>query len=338
MKLPNIYTFKKVATIKFLFFLWATFMGSSIISSVQAQSSSAYPTQSIRFVVPYSPGGLPDTVARQLSVQLGQRLGQSILVENKPGAGGIIAAQYVKSSPHDGYTFLVTDTMSITTSTMVSPLATINPRKDFLPAALVARAPNFLAISPNIPANNISEFAAYVRSKPGLLNYGSSGIGSPHHLAMEALKQSLNLDMVHVPFKGSSQSVPALVSGQVQAVYAAYPSLVGFQKDGRVKIIGAASIKPSRLAPNVPAIGAQVPGYEYVHVIGLFAPTDIPKGVIKRLDKELTEMSKIPAIAEAYMPMGIEFEYTNLVDGQKHLQDEGEKIEKLVTSAKIKMQ
>ena len=319
------------------FFLSLTSLMVGISSEALAQSG-AYPNQAIKFVVPYSPGGLPDTVARQLSVQLGQRLGQSIIVENKPGAGGVIAAQVVKSAPHDGYTFLVTDTMSITTSNMVSPMATINPRKDFMPVALVARAPNFLAISPDIPANNITEFAAYVKSRSGQLNYGSSGIGSPHHLAMEALKESLGLDMVHVPFKGSSQSVPALVGGQVQALYAAYPSLVGFQKDGRVKIIGAASIKPSRLAPNIQAIGSQVPGYEFVHVIGLFAPLDVPKEVIARLDKELQLMMKVPAISEAFIPMGIEFEYVNLQDGLKHLRDEGEKIEKLVNSAKIKMQ
>ena len=314
-----------------LIFLWA-----GIAMSAFAQNS--YPNQTIKFIVPYSPGGLPDTVARQLSISLGQRLGQTIVVDNRPGGGGVIAAQTVKSAPADGYTFLVQDTISFNMSPITNANLPYNPKKDFMPIALVARAPNFLAILPSIPANNVEEFAAYVRAHPGQVNYGSSGIGTPHHLAMEALKSALNLDITHAPYKGTAQSVPALVGGQVQALYAALPSLVGFVKTNQVKIIGVASLQPSKLAPTIPAIGQKIPGYEYVHVIGLFGLSNTPPEVIKRINTELENLANMPSTQETLTPMGIEFNVLGPVAAQKHLVDETARLEKLIKDAKLQLQ
>ena len=309
----------------------------SLISSCSSFAADAYPNQTIKLVVPYSPGGLPDTVARQLSVLLGERLGQPVIVENKPGAGGIIAGQVVKSSPADGYTFLVTDTISYNTSNLLSSNTSYDPRKDFKPIAIVAKAPNFLAISPSIPANNFAEFSTYIKEHPGTVNYGSSGIGSPHHLAMEALRISQNWDINHIPYKGSSQSVPALVGGQVQAVFAAYPSLVGFEKNGKVKIIGTASVKPSKLAPEIPALGANIPGYEYVHTIAIFGLLGVPNAVTNKLNQELKALAAQPKVVEGFKPMGIEFEITGPEDSAKWVKDESDRIGKLMKDAKIKM-
>jgi len=296
-----------------------------------------YPNQTIKFVVPYSPGGLPDTVARQLSVLLGERLGQAVIVENKPGAGGIIAGQVVKSSPSDGYTFLVTDTISYNTSNLLSSNTSYDPRKDFKPIAIVAKAPNFLAISPSIPANNFAEFSTYIKEHPGTVNYGSSGIGSPHHLAMEALRISQNWDINHIPYKGSSQSVPALVGGQVQAVFAAYPSLVGFEKNGKVKIIGTASVKPSKLAPEILALGANIPGYEYVHTIAIFGLLGVPNAVTTKLNQELKALAGQPKVVDNFKPMGIEFEISGPEESAKWVKEESDRIGKLMKEAKIKM-
>ena len=322
---------KSKTMMNIIVFLWA-----GITMSAIAQNN--YPSQTIKFIVPYSPGGLPDTVARQLSISLGQRLGQSIVVDNRPGGGGVIAAQTVKSAPADGYTFLVTDTISFNMSPITNANLPYNPKKDFMPIALVARAPNFLAILPKIPASNVEEFATYVRAHPGQINYGSSGIGTPHHLAMEALKSALNLDMTHVPFKGTSQSVPALVGGQVQAVYAALPSLVGFVKTNQVKIIGVASLQPSKLAPTIPAIGQKIPGYEYVHVIGVFGLSNTPPEVIKRINAELEVLANTPSTQETLTPMGIEFNIVGPVAAQKHLVDETARLEKLIKDTKLQLQ
>jgi tripartite-type tricarboxylate transporter receptor subunit TctC len=313
------------------------FISLSLLSSCFSFAVEQYPNQTIKFVVPYSPGGLPDTVARQLSVLLGERLGQAVIVENKPGAGGIIAGQVVKSSPSDGYTFLVTDTISYNTSNLLSSNTSYDPRKDFKPIAIVAKAPNFLAISPSIPANNFAEFSTYIKEHPGTVNYGSSGIGSPHHLAMEALRISQNWDINHIPYKGSSQSVPALVGGQVQAVFAAYPSLVGFEKNGKVKIIGTASVKPSKLAPEIPALGANIPGYEYVHTIAIFGLLGVPNSVTNKLNQELKALAAQPKVVDSFKPMGIEFEITGPEDSAKWVKEESDRIGKLMKDAKIKM-
>jgi len=329
---------KKIQTTTILKWAFNVLIPFSFFSSVTSFAAEAYPNQSIKFVVPYSPGGLPDTVARQLSVLLGERLGQPVIVDNKPGAGGIIAGQVVKSSPADGYTFLVTDTISYNTSHLLSSNTSYDPRKDFKPIAIVAKAPNFLAISSTVPANNFAEFSTYIKEHPGAVNYGSSGIGSPHHLAMEALRISQSWDINHIPYKGSSQSVPALVGGQVQAVFAAYPSLVGFEKNGKVKIIGAASVKPSKLAPEIPALGANIPGYEYVHTIAIFGLLGVPSSVTAKLNQELKALAAQQKVVDNFKPMGIEFEISGPEESTKWVKDESDRISKLMNEAKIKMQ
>ena len=153
---------------------------------------------------------------------------------------------------------------------------TYDPKKDFVPVALVARAPLFLALHPKVPANDFKGFLDYVKANPGKVNYGSSGIGSTHHLTVEAMKASLGLDMVHVPFKGTGQSVPALVGGQVEMLFSAYPSLVGFVKDGRVKLIATNAAQRSSLAPDLPAISELVPGFDFAPIVGVLAPAGTP--------------------------------------------------------------
>ena len=309
----------------------------SFLITTFSNGAEQYPNQAIKFVVPYSPGGLPDTVARQISVLLGERLGQPVVVENKPGAGGIIAGQVVKASPADGYTFLITDTISFNTSRLLSTNTSFDPRKDFKPIAIIAKAPNFLTINTSMPVNNFSEFSNYVKDHPGQINYGSSGIGTPHHLAMEALRISQNWEINHIPYKGTAQSVPALVGGQVQAVFAAYPSVVGFEKSGKVKVIGVAAIKTSKLAPEIPAIGANIPGYEYVHTIAIFGLNDIPTSVTSRINQELKVLASQPKVVDSFKPMGIEFEIYGPEDSTKWVKDESERISKLIKDANIKM-
>jgi tripartite-type tricarboxylate transporter receptor subunit TctC len=206
-------------------------------SAARAQAAAGYPNKAIRFIVPYAPGGFPDTVARILAQRLDARLGQSVVVDNRPGANGGVAAGVLTSAPADGYQFLVTDGSMFSINPLIYSKLTYDPKKDFVPVALVARAPLFLALHPKVPGNNFKEFLDYVKSHAGKVNYGSSGIGSTHHLTVEAMKTSLGLDMVHVPFKGTGQSVPALVGGQVDMLFSACPSLVGFVKDGPVKLI-----------------------------------------------------------------------------------------------------
>src|ERR1700724_2789821 len=165
--------------------------------------------QPIRFFVQAAPGGLPDTVARIVARRLQERLKGTIVVENRPGANGGVAAAALTAGPADGYTFLITDGAIVSINPVLYSKIPYSPR-DLLPVALLARAPLFLAVHPSVPVKTMAEFIAYVRANPGKLNYGSSGVGSTHHLSMEALKAALKLDITHVPFKGTGESVPAL--------------------------------------------------------------------------------------------------------------------------------
>jgi len=188
---------------------------------MMAQSQATYPNRAIKLVVPYSAGGLPDTVARIFAQRLQDRLGQSVVVDNKPGANGVVAASTLASSPADGYTFLVTDGSMFSINPAIYKNLSYDYKRDFVPVSLAARAPLYLAVHPKTGVNTLQEFVALARAKPGTLNYGSSGIGSSHHLTMEAMKAALGIDVTHVPFKGSSQSVPALIGGQVDVAFSA---------------------------------------------------------------------------------------------------------------------
>src|SRR5688500_17121380 len=183
-----------------------------LVGSALAQS---YPTRPVTLIVPYAPGGLPDTVARVIGQKLGDKWGQPVVIENKPGGNGVIAAQALASKPADGYTLMVTDGSMFSINPFIYKSLPYDPQKDFTFINLTARAPLFLAVHPTMTAANFTDFVQMVKSQPGKFTYGSSGIGSIHHLTMESIKGTLGIDVLHVPFKGTGQSIPALVSNQV---------------------------------------------------------------------------------------------------------------------------
>ena len=184
-----------------------------------AQGASDYPSRSVTLVVPYSPGGLPDTVARVVGQKLSERWGQPVVVENRPGSNGVVAAAYLATKAPDGYTLLVTDGSMFSINPFIYSKLPYDPMKDFTFISLTARAPLFLAVHPSMPASTFEEFVKLVKANPGKYSYGSSGVGSIHHLTTEAMKAALGLDLLHVPFKGTGQSIPALVGNQVTAAF-----------------------------------------------------------------------------------------------------------------------
>jgi len=275
--------------------------------TARAQAKPAYPTKPVRLVVPYAPGGLPDTVARIVGQKLGEQWGQQVLVDNRPGGNGVVSAQFVIASPPDGYTMMVTDNSLIAINPALYPKLPYDAKKDFLPVSLAARAPLYLAINPEVPANTLQEFVALVRSKPGVYSYGSSGIGSTHHLCMESLKATLGLNIVHVPFKGTGQSVPAVVSGDVAAVFSAGPSVFGFAKSGKVKLLAVNSAKRATQSPNIPTIAETlIPGFDFAPTIGLFAPAGMPAEIIRQVGADVAQVVKIPAVIDNMQTLGID--------------------------------
>lgn len=269
--------------------------------------SAAYPNKTVTLIVPYSPGGLPDTVARVIGQKLSEKWGQAVVVENKPGGNGAVSAQALSARPADGYTLMVTDMSMFAINPYVYPSLAYDPVKDFTFISLTARAPLFLAVHPSVPANNFQEWIALAKAKPGQLSYGSSGIGSIHHLTVESIKSSMGVDLLHIPYKGTGQSVPAVVAGQVSAAFSAYPSLAGFAKEGKLKLIAVNSEKRSSLAPEIASIAeTSIPGFDFAPTIGFSGPAGVPDAIANKVAADVAEVIKDPAIAERLRVLGID--------------------------------
>lgn len=321
---------------RFLLLGTALAMAGAFALPMLAQAQGAYPNRPIKFVVPYSAGGLPDTVARIFAQRLGDKLGQAVVVDNRPGANGVVAAQALATAPKDGYTFLVTDGSMFSINPAIYKNLTYDYKRDFMPVSLAARAPLYLAANVKVPVNSLQEFIALAKARPGTLNYGSSGIGSTHHLTMEAMKAALGLQITHVPFKGSGQSVPALIGGQVDVLFSALPSLSGFAKAGQAKLLASNAATRSSLEPNVPAIAEIIPGFDLAPIIGVLAATGTPASAIERISAEMAQIAKMPEVIETLHKAGIEPIGSGPADYHKAILAENERLAKTIPVAGIK--
>lgn len=301
-----------------------------------AFAQAAYPNKPIKFIVPYAAGGLPDTVARIFAQRLTERLGQSVVIDNKPGANGVVAAQALASSPADGYTFLVTDGSMFSINPAIYKNLSYEYKRDFVPVSLAARAPLYLAVHPKTGVNTLQEFVALAKSRPGTLNYGSSGVGSSHHLTMEAMKAALGLEIQHVPFRGSALSVPALIGGQVDVAFSALPSLAGFVKDNRVKLLGTNAAQRSAVAPNVPAIAEIIPGFDFAVIVGVLAATGTPAAAIERISSEIEKIAKTPETIQTLANAGIDAVGSSPADYGRAVLAENERLAAAIKTAGIK--
>ena len=301
-----------------------------------ARGQAPYPSQGIRLVVPYAAGGVPDTVARFISQGLQERLGQSVVVENRPGGNGSVAAATLAAAPADGYTLLVTDSAMLSVNPLFFKQLAYSAQRDFMPVALLARAPLFLAVHSDVPVGTLREFIDYVKARPGQINYGSSGIGSTHHLTMEAVKAALHLTMTHVPYRGTGQSVPALLGGHVQALFSAYPSLKGAVESNRVKLIATNGAQRSPLAPDVPSLAEVIPGFDLITLIGMYARTGTPLPVVRKIAAEAVAIVKQPVVVPQFAALGMEPAGEGPEEFGLAVADEIERVTKVVDSAGIK--
>ena len=301
-----------------------------------ARAQGAYPNQQIRFIVPYSPGGLPDTVARITAKRLSERLGQSVVIDNRPGANGVVAAQAMLSAVADGYTLMVTDDSMFTINPLLYKSITYDAKKDFVAVAMIATAPLFLAVNPAVPANTFQELVALVKSRPGEFAYGSSGVGSTHHLCTEAMKSALGLEIRHIPYKGTGQSVPAVVGNQVAMVFSAFPSLAGFVKSGQVKLLVVNTPRRSMFAPAVTALGELIPGFDFAPNIGIFAPARTTAGVVQRISEEVVRLVKEPDVIQTFNTAGIEPTGGGPAEYAKVLEREAERDARAIKAAGLK--
>lgn len=276
-----------------------------LLAPLGAQAET-FPSRPIRLVVPFSPGGLPDTVARILARYLPEAVGQPVVVDNKPGAGGAVAAATLTSSPADGYTLMLTDGSTLAITPLLTKSTTYDVARDFVPVSLVGKAPLFLAVNPRVQAQTLEELITLAKSKPGALNYGSSGSGSVHHLTTEAMNASLGLAMTHIPFRGSANSVPAMIGGQVDMVFASPPSLMGFVKAGQARLIAINTPSRSALAPQIPALSEKIPGFDFAFNVVVLARKGTPSEAIERVSTEIAKLVKHPDVIEQFRVAGVD--------------------------------
>jgi tripartite-type tricarboxylate transporter receptor subunit TctC len=303
-----------------------------------ARAQAPYPSQTIKFIVPYAPGGLPDTVARIVGQRLTDRLGQPVVIENRAGGNGSLAAAALTGVPADGYTVLVTDGSMLSVNPLLFKQVTYDAKKDFVPVVMLARAPLFLATHPDLPVTNLQQFVAYVKARPGQVNYGSSGLGSTHHLTMEAMKSALQLEMTHVPYRGTGQSVPALLGGHVPVLFSAYPSLSGAVESKLVRLIATNGAARSPQAPDVPPIADLIPGFDFSVMVGILARAGTPKAIVDRIANEAMAVVTLPEVARLYAANGIEAVTAGPERFGQEIAVEMERVAKVIASAGIKVE
>jgi tripartite-type tricarboxylate transporter receptor subunit TctC len=271
-----------------------------LCASLAASLAESWPQKPIRFIVPFPPGGGTDFVARLVAKNLQDKLGQVIIVENRGGANGAIGLMAVKQSVADGYTFSFTSDTPMTVNPWLYKDLAYEPLNDFIPVASAARLPGMLAAHPSFPANNIAEFIALAKARPGSINYASAGVGNFSHLAMELFSIATGVKLQHVPYKGTGPAAQALLSGEVQVSFNNVQTLMQFVLDGKVKALGVAEPKRMPQLPDLPAIAETVPGFEMAPWVGIVAPTGTPQPIIDKLAEAMTAVMSDPAIAKQF--------------------------------------
>ena len=270
----------------------ALFLGVAIVPAASAQD---YPNRPVRLVVPFAAGGSSDILARSMAQSLSQQLGQPIVVENKPGAGGIIASEQVARAPADGYTLLFGTIGTHAINLALKKTLPFDLNKDFTAIGRLQDGPLVLVINPSVPAKNMRELEAYAKANPNKLAYASAGIGSISHLAGELFKSESRLDITHVPYKGGGAAMPDLLGGQVQMMVETIPNTLGAVKGGKLIALSTTGEKRSSSLPDVPTFAEQgLPKLTVNAWTGLFAPANLPPAIVTRLNTELAKISKQP--------------------------------------------
>jgi tripartite-type tricarboxylate transporter receptor subunit TctC len=280
-------------------------------AAVQAQTqvpapaeASKYPTRAIKYIVPYPPGAFNDTLARIVSQKLQEAWGVSVVVENRPGGGTLIGNDLVAKAAPDGYTLLGV-AFPFGANPSIYRHLPYDTVRDFTPLMLAGRTPNILVARPSLGVKTVPEFIAYARQNPGKVSYGSAGIGSSNHLSMELLKTMTGIDVVHVPYKGSSPMVSDMLGGHIDAAFDNTPNVLPQVKAGALRALGVTSAEPSALAPGIATVAATVPKFEVNVWFGIVGPAGMPQAVVLKLNSELNAILQMPDVRQRFDEQGV---------------------------------
>jgi len=283
---------------------WIAVLVLLVLGPAQAQD---YPTKSVRLIAAAAPGGNPDVLARMLAARLSDMLGKPFVVENIPGAGGVVAAEQVARANPDGHVLMLGDSGAMAINPALNPKLTYSPLRDFTLITALAAVPTVLVAPPSVPAPTLQEFVAAAKTRPGAMSYGSAGNGSVHHLTMAVFASRAGIDLLHVPYKGGTALVAALLAGEVQAGWSGIPNVASHIKSGKLKVFAISTLHRSPSLPEVPTVIEQgYPDFDIATVIGLQAPAGAPREVVTRLQTAVAKILREREIAERMTNLGME--------------------------------
>jgi tripartite-type tricarboxylate transporter receptor subunit TctC len=316
-------------------FLSAASAALALLPAISAAQS--YPVRPVRVIVMSTPGSGPDILARLLNPKITEAFGQSLVIDNRAGASGIIGAEIGAKAAPDGHTLTMATSQVVIVSVMYEKLP-FDLHNDFAPVSLLGSTPFIMVVNPSVPARDIKEFIALLKSKPGELRYGSGGAGSPPHLAAETFKSMTGTAIQHVPYKGVSPALTDTISGQLQMTISVVPMIMPHIKAGKVRALGVTSPSRTLLAPDLPSLAELLPGYEAIGWYGLLSPARTPANIINKLNTVLVKAMKSPEIIDKMTALGVEAKGTSSREFAAHLSAETDKMRKAVKASGAKVE
>jgi tripartite-type tricarboxylate transporter receptor subunit TctC len=317
--------------------LWATLLFAPAVLALATFNALAqsYPNKPIRLVLPYAPGGIIDYVGRTLAQHLAEPLGQTVVAENRPGAGGIAGTDAVARSAPDGYTIVIMDPAIVINPTL-QPSIPYDLFRQLQTVSIVSSSPEVLVVAPQLPVKTLAELIAYGKANPGKLNFASAGVGTTPHLAGELFKQRTGIDATHVPYRGIGQSFTDMMSGKVQFAFSSIAGALPFTSDNRVRPIATTGLKRTPVYPDLPTVDeAGLKGFEVDLWLGIFAPAGLPPDVLNRLNAAITKTLQNPDVKTALAKVGVEPRGTTAQDGAAFLKAEYDKWKVVIAEGKI---
>jgi tripartite-type tricarboxylate transporter receptor subunit TctC len=316
-------------------FLHLTASATAVAAVSRIAKADSYPSRPVHLIVFYAAGGGNDIIARLMGQWLSQRLGQSFVIENRPGGGGNLGTEYVVRAPADGYTLLLSSTANTVNASLYDKLD-FNFVRDIAPVASISYEPNIMVVNPSVPAKTILEFIAYAKANPGKINYGSAGIGSSQHMSGELFKMMAGIDMTHVPFRGTAPALTSLLGGQVQVMFASMPATLEYVRASKLRALGVTIPKRSDALPDIPSVSEFLPGFDAEVYYGIGAPKDTPAEIVERLNKEINAGLADPQFKARLIELGSTVLPGSPADFEKFIANETEKWAKVVKFANIK--
>ena len=299
-------------------------------------AAQGYPNKPVRLVVPYPPGGPVDFVARAGSARMTEFLGQQVVIDNRPGAGTVIAGEMIARAVPDGYNLLFATGGGTYLAPLILPKVPYDPHKDYTPVAMLVISPQVLVTHPGVGANSVKELIAIARAKPGQLNFSSVGTGTSPHLGGELFKALAGVDIVHVPYKGTAPAMTDLIAGRVQMAWSSIPTVLTHVQAGRLKMLGTGATKRSPALPDTPPISDTVPGFELVTWYALVAPAGTPAVIVNRLNAEATKVLRDADIQKRFGEQGLEPTVMSPAELKRYTENDTARWSKLIKAANIR--